>query len=92
MKDDSGAAVDSLIVIAFEDPQLTEELLACEPTAALDLPQKIIVWSENGDVYIGFMDAYFMKRRFLIRDCEETIQAMTRLSLRIINETIRNSY
>ncbi|MEQ9307626.1 MAG: DUF302 domain-containing protein, partial [Marinoscillum sp.] len=49
--------------ILFEEPTLTTQLITCQQTAALDLPLEIIVWEEYGDVYIGFMDPKFMRRR-----------------------------
>ncbi|MEM9324543.1 MAG: DUF302 domain-containing protein [Bacteroidota bacterium] len=82
---------DSVMVVSFTDEQINNDLLACEPTAVVDLPQKIVVWRENGDVYLGYMDPYFMKKRFLITGCDETIEEMTRRLLKIVKETIRVS-
>lgn len=84
-----GMELDSTRSILFEEPNLTTTLLQCQPTAALDLPLEIIVWDEYGDVYIGFMDAKFMKRRFMITECEETIQALTGVMTRISMDALR---
>ncbi len=90
MTDSEGAPVDSVVVVSFEDPRVTAEILACEPTAVLDLPQKIVIWRENGDVYMGFMDPYFMKKRFLILECEEPIERLSRHVLKVVNNTIKS--
>lgn len=75
--------------ILFEEPTLTTQLIACQQTAALDLPLEIIVWEEYGDVYIGFMDPKFMRRRFMIDGCEETIQALTSVITKVAMDAIR---
>ncbi|WP_258104825.1 DUF302 domain-containing protein [Marinoscillum sp. MHG1-6] len=75
--------------ILFEDPDLTTQLISCQPTTALDLPLEILVWEEYGDVYIGFMDPKFMTKRFMVSGCDETITSMTRLMVRVANEAIR---
>jgi uncharacterized protein (DUF302 family) len=86
-----GIEIDKTNVILFEDPDLTSNLILCEQTAALDLPLKILVWEENEDVYIGYIDPQLMRRRFLINGCDETMVKMTALIVRIINESLRES-
>ncbi|MAE84626.1 MAG: hypothetical protein CMB80_17940 [Flammeovirgaceae bacterium] len=84
-----GMELDSTRSILFEEPNLTTQLLQCQPTAALDLPLEIIVWEEYGDVYIGFMDPKFMKRRFMITDCEETIVSLTSVMTKVTMDALR---
>jgi uncharacterized protein (DUF302 family) len=84
-----GVEIAPTNVILFEDPDLTTELIQCEQTTALDLPLKILVWEENGDVYIGYIDAALMRRRFLITGCDETLNEITGICVRIINEAIK---
>jgi len=86
---EKGHQIDSTNVILFEDPDLTSDLINCEQTSALDLPLKLMVWEENGDVYIGFIDPQLMKKRFMIQDCGETLSKMTDIVVRIVNEAIR---
>ncbi len=83
--------IDSTNVILFEDPDLTTDLISCEQTSALDLPLKLMVWEENGDVYIGFIDPQLMRKRFMIQDCPETLSKMTSLVVRVVNEAIRRN-
>ncbi len=89
--EDQGIKIDPTEIILFEDPNLTTELIMCEQTAALDLPLKIMVWEENQDVYIGFIDPQLMRRRFLIDGCEETLSRMTALIVRVVNESLRQN-
>ena len=76
--------------ILFEDATLTTELIKCQQTTALDLPLEILVWDEYGDVYVGYMDPKFMKKRFMIIGCDDTIVNLTRLMLRITNNAMRS--
>ncbi|MFT6867125.1 MAG: hypothetical protein ACJA08_001964 [Cyclobacteriaceae bacterium] len=77
--------------ILFEDPDLSTALISCQQTTALDLPLEILVWEEYGDVYIGFMDPKFMKKRFMIMGCDETIDALTKLMVRVTNDALRTN-
>ena len=87
--EEEGIIIDPTEIILFEDPKLTTQLIMCEQTAALDLPLKIMVWEENEDVYIGFIDPQLMRRRFLIDGCDDTLTQMTALVVRVINEALR---
>lgn len=75
--------------ILFEDPDLITTLIKCQPTVALDLPLEILVWEENEDVYVGFIDPKFMIKRFMITGCEETVQELTMLMVRITTDAMR---
>jgi hypothetical protein len=73
----------------FVDPYIIESIVACEPTAAIDMPFRIVVWSEEEDVFIGYVDPIWLKRRFMIRDCDDVLSDYSKVLLRIVNETIR---
>lgn len=76
-------------VFIFEDQSLTESVLECDPLVSLDLPLKILVWDEQGEVYLGYVDPMFMKRRFQLKDCNEKLEQLTKLLVRITNECIK---
>lgn len=75
-------------VITFEAKEMAA-ILACEPTVALDLPMKIIVWEEENDIYIAYTNPVFYKRRHFIHGCDEIIQGLTRSMIRVVNDAIR---
>ncbi len=78
-------------VVLFEDPDLITALIKCNQTTALDLPLKMLVWEENGDVYIGFVDPKMMGKRFLLQDCDGTLDKIARLMIKLANNVIRSS-
>lgn len=84
-----GVNLDPTRSILFEDPDLTTELLLCKQTAAHDLPLEIIVWEENGDVYIGFMDPKVMLKRFMISGCNENLELISKLMVRVTMDALR---
>jgi len=75
--------------ILFEDPDLTTSLIKCQATTALDLPLKILVWEENEDVYVGFIDPKFMKKRFMLSGCEDTVDDMGKLLVKVVVDSMR---
>jgi uncharacterized protein (DUF302 family) len=84
-----GVSMKATRSILFEDPDLTTTLINCQQTAALDLPLEILVWEENGDVYIGFIDPKFMVKRFMIQGCDEVIIELSRLMVRVTTDAMR---
>lgn len=76
-------------IIEFEIPEVYE-LAACEPTAMLDMPLKVIIWKEEGDVYIGFMRADELKKRFLATHCEDLLKVLNRAMIRVVNDAVRD--
>ncbi|WP_425391235.1 DUF302 domain-containing protein [Ekhidna sp.] len=85
-----GVEIPPTRMILFEDPNLMIELISCRQTTALDLPMKILVWEEHGDVYIGFFDPKVMKKRFLLNECDDIITSMSRLKVRVVNEALKD--
>jgi len=84
-----GVKIGEMREILFEDGGLTTSLIECQPTTALDLPLKILIWEENGDVYIAYMDPRFMKKRFMLSGCEEIVDKMGDLLARIVVDAMR---
>tara|TARA_Y100001949_G_C15711107_1_gene210962 strand:- start:87 stop:536 length:450 start_codon:yes stop_codon:yes gene_type:complete len=84
-----GIEIPPTKVILFEDSALTSKLITCQQTTALDLPLKILVWEENEDVYIGFINPSDMEKRFMLNDCHDTIEALSRLMIRLVTDVMR---
>lgn len=86
-----GRAIDETRVVLFEDPSIVTELLSCRQTVALELPFKILIWKEYGDVYIGFADPKLMTKKYILKGCESTLDDLTRLMIRLTSKVIRSS-
>ncbi len=88
VSDSSSRFSGTVKVIHFDTPQIYK-LAACEPSAMIDMPLKIILWSEGEDVYFGFMNANTYKKRFMIRDCDNLIREINKTLIRVANDVIR---
>lgn len=75
-------------VVEFKISEV-DELAACEPTAMLDMPLKVILWEEQGDPYIGYMRTNELKKRFLATECEDVLRTLNRAMIRVTNDAIR---
>lgn len=78
-----------VLTFEFVDPYIVKSIVACEPTAAIDMPFRIVVWSEEEDVFISYVDPIWLKRRFMIRDCDDVLADYSKMLVRVVNETIR---
>ena len=61
-------------VVLFGNPRVGSQIMACAPSAGLDLPQKLHVW-EDGEavVHIAYNSPDWLKRRHAIEDCDEIL-------------------
>lgn len=84
-----GVKISPMREVLFEDGDLTTALIECQPTTALDLPLKILIWEEHGDVYLAYIDPQFMKKRFMLQGCEEIIDDMGKLLARLTVDASR---
>ena len=78
-------------VVIFEDPELITRLIKCNQTTALEMPLKMLIWEENQDVYVGFVDPKLMSKRFLLEGCDGVLDDLARLMVKLANNVIRSS-
>ncbi len=75
-------------IVTFEASEAAQ-LIACEPTAALEFPLRIIVWEEENDIYLAYINPIFYKRRHFISGCDDVIKELNKSLIRVINDAIR---
>lgn len=65
-------------LIVFGNPELGTPLMQAERTAAIDLPQKMLVWEDgDGRVYVSYNDPAYLARRHGIAGQEETLRRIS---------------
>jgi len=70
--------LDPTRLIVFGNPNLGTPLMQNAQTTALDLPQKMLLWTEaNGDSYVAYNDPAFLVYRHGITENEEVLQTIT---------------
>jgi len=50
-------------LILFGNPNLGTPLMQAERTVALDLPQKLLVWEDEGTVFVGYNSPFYLAAR-----------------------------
>ena len=86
---DSASVFKGLVkIVHFETPEIYK-LAACEPSAMIDMPLKIIIWSEDNDTYFGYMNANTYSKRFMVRNCVDVIRKINIAYIRVSNDVIR---
>ncbi|MCV9386172.1 DUF302 domain-containing protein [Reichenbachiella ulvae] len=83
-----GRFIGLVYVVDFEIRN-SDELVSCEPTVAFDLPFKIMVWKEESDIYISYVNPFILKRRYFIQGCDQYLNQFNKDMIRIVNDAIR---
>jgi uncharacterized protein (DUF302 family) len=60
-------------VVLFGNPQIGSQVMTCAPRAGIDLPQKLLVWKEDGTVMVGYNDPAHLVWRHSIEGCDEIL-------------------
>lgn len=64
-------------VIVFGNPRLGTPLMLAQPTVAIDLPMKMLIWQDKaGKVMVGYTSAAALKERHQISGQDEVLKAM----------------
>ncbi|MFT7562310.1 MAG: hypothetical protein ACI93R_004245 [Flavobacteriales bacterium] len=67
-------------LILLGKPQVGTKLMTCAPTIAIDLPQKILIWEDEGSrVWLAYNDANYLKARHDMSGCDEVIAKVGKL-------------
>lgn len=61
-------------VLLFGNPKAGTQLMQGSPTVGIDLPQKMLVWSDGGTVNVTYNDPEYLAARHEIDDTEEVLE------------------
>ena len=50
----AGLSLRPSTVLSFGNPRVGTPLMVAKPTVAIDLPQRMLVWEEDGRVYVAY--------------------------------------
>jgi uncharacterized protein (DUF302 family) len=81
-----GIAMNPTELVIFGNPKLGSPLMVCQPSFAIDLPQKMLVWEDNsGQVWLSYNDpVYIADRHHLKQECRSSLKkiagALSKLS------------
>ncbi len=61
-------------LIVFGNPKVGSQLMKCQQSVAIDLPQKALIWeAKNAQVWISYNDPRYLAKRHDISGCDEVI-------------------
>lgn len=61
-------------LLIFGNPEVGAPIMQCSQTAAIDLPQKALIWEdEKGQVWFTYNSPGYLKDRHAISDCDEML-------------------
>ena len=61
-------------LVIFGNPKVGTPLMRCGRTAAIDLPQKALIWEDgHGEVFLAYNNPRYLAQRHGIEGCEEVI-------------------
>ena len=61
-------------VVIFGKPQIGSKLMQCSPSVAIDLPQKMLIWEEGGQVKLAYNSPRFLNKRHQMSACEDLLK------------------
>lgn len=65
-------------LLIFGNPNVGTPLMQCNQTAAIDLPQKALVWQdESGQVWLAYNDPEYLMERHSLTGCESVIERVS---------------
>ncbi|QIZ78813.1 DUF302 domain-containing protein [Ferrimonas lipolytica] len=75
-----GMALPPTQIILFGNPKVGTPLMQCQRTAAIDLPQKMLIWQdEAGKVWLSYNDPQYLKARHKLQGCDEVVAKITKV-------------
>ncbi len=72
----AGLELPATTVVIFGNPKLGTPLMQENRRIALDLPQKMLVWDEDGQTMVGYVEPEELAERYDIDDDAEPVEAM----------------
>ncbi len=73
----AGMEMQSATVVLFGNPKIGTPIMKANPRAAIDLPIKVLIWSEGGKTQIGALAPSALKARYSIEGVEKPFAKMT---------------
>lgn len=69
-----GIELRDTVLLIFGNPKVGSPLMKCQQVAALDLPQKALIWKDAEDaVYVSYNDPKYVQMRHNVTGCEEVL-------------------
>ncbi|AKI00938.1 hypothetical protein IMCC20628_02235 [Hoeflea sp. IMCC20628] len=71
------AELADMTMVMFGNPKIGTPILQAEPRAGLDLPNRVLIWDDEGQTKIGYLDPADLKARYKITGADKAFDVMT---------------
>jgi uncharacterized protein (DUF302 family) len=73
-----GIDLPATTLVIFGNPKVGTPLMKCSHTAAIDLPQKMLIWADDaGQTWLAYNDPVYMAKRHGVTGCDAVIKKIT---------------
>ena len=72
----AGLELGDATLIVFGSPKIGTPIMQKNILAGLDLPIRVLIWDEEGQTKIGYLDPTMLKQRYDIEGVDETFKTM----------------
>lgn len=85
-----GLALRPTVLVIFGNPKAGTPVMQCQQTAAIDFPQKALIWEdEEGQVWLSYNDPRYVAARHHITDCGKPLARVEKALAAIAEATVR---
>ena len=70
------AELDDMTLVMFGNPNIGTPILKAEPRTGLELPNRVLIWDENGQTRIGYLDPAQLRKRYSVKGADEAFDTM----------------
>ncbi|WP_022706266.1 MULTISPECIES: DUF302 domain-containing protein [Paracoccus] len=72
----AGLEMPGATVMIFGNPEIGTPLMNADPRIALDLPARVLIWDEDGQTKVGYMDPEEFEDLYEIDGAEEPLEKL----------------
>lgn len=71
-----GEKLNGMTMVMVGNPKIGTPIMQAAPRAGLDLPNRVLIWEENGRTRIGYLDPLELKKRYDVEGADPAFDTM----------------
>jgi len=65
-----------MTLVMFGNPKIGTPILQAAPSAGLDLPNRVLIWDDEGQTRVGYLDPAVLKQRHQVEGADKAFDVM----------------
>ncbi|MDF1607039.1 DUF302 domain-containing protein [Hoeflea sp. YIM 152468] len=70
------AELAGMTLVMFGNPKIGTPILQAAPRTGLDLPNRVLIWDDQGETRIGYLDPAELKQRYDVEGADQAFDTM----------------